>query len=84
MRKAIVRKSYDYNGSLIRFRENKIYKRTKKDRIYKPPHEIFTLVDIPSISLKDDPTTSITTRFAVNSFLNSSIHQQIKYVVLLM
>jgi polyadenylation factor subunit 2 len=67
MRKAISRKSYDYNGSIIRLNENKIFKRTKRDRVYLPPHEIFNLYDIPTICLNNDPCSSITTKFVHSS-----------------
>ncbi|XP_055695471.1 pre-mRNA 3' end processing protein WDR33 [Lutzomyia longipalpis] len=63
LRKSVMRKTVDYNASIIRSLENRIWQRDSRDRRALQPESIYTPELLPPPSYMDNPSNSVTTKF---------------------
>uniref|UniRef100_A0A6B2EFX6 Putative polyadenylation factor i complex subunit pfs2 n=1 Tax=Phlebotomus kandelakii TaxID=1109342 RepID=A0A6B2EFX6_9DIPT len=63
LRKSVMRKTVDYNASIIRSIENRIWQRDNRDRRALQPESIYTPELLPPPSYMDNPSNSVTTKF---------------------
>ncbi|XP_059619421.1 pre-mRNA 3' end processing protein WDR33 [Phlebotomus argentipes] len=63
LRKSVMRKTVDYNASIIRSLENRIWQRDNRDRRALQPESIYTPELLPPPSYMDNPSNSVTTKF---------------------
>nr|KAG5689276.1 hypothetical protein BaRGS_005284 [Batillaria attramentaria] len=67
MRKAIHRKTIDYNPSVIMYLQNRIYQRDRRDRRALQPDALYASSLVPPSALLDKPMNCVTTRFVRTS-----------------
>ena len=67
LRKAIARKTVDYNTSVVRMLENRIWMRDSGDRFHVQPDVGFYIDMVPPSALLDNPSNCITTKFVRTS-----------------
>ncbi|GAB0097369.1 pre-mRNA 3' end processing protein WDR33 [Sergentomyia squamirostris] len=63
LRKSVMRKTVDYNASIIKSLENRIWQRDSRDRRALQPESIYTPELLPPPSYMDNPSNSVTTKF---------------------
>lgn len=63
LRKSVMRKTVDYNSSIVRALENRIWQRDYRDRRALQPENIYCPEMQPPPSYMDNPINAVTTRF---------------------
>lgn len=63
LRKSVMRKTVDYNSSIVRALENRIWQRDYRDRRALQPENIYCPEMLPPPSYMDNPINAVTTRF---------------------
>ena len=67
LRKAIARKTVDYNSSVVKMLESRIWQRDYRDRPHLQPDVGYYIDLMPPASMKDNPSNCITTKFVRTS-----------------
>ncbi|XP_076472222.1 uncharacterized protein LOC143301721 isoform X2 [Babylonia areolata] len=67
MRKAIHRKTIDYNSSMIHYLENRVFQRDHRDRRAIQPDGLYTPQLMPPLAMQDKPMNCVTTKFVRTS-----------------
>lgn len=67
LRKAIARKTVDYNSSVVRMLENRIWMRDYRDRFHVQPDVGFYVDLLPPSAMLENPANCITTKFVRTS-----------------
>jgi len=63
LRKSVMRKTVDYNSSIVKALENRIWQRDHRDRTALQPENCYIPDLMPPSSYLDNPSNAITTRF---------------------
>ncbi|EDV43791.1 uncharacterized protein Dana_GF16340 [Drosophila ananassae] len=63
LRKSVMRKTVDYNASIIKALENRLWQRDHRDRLALQPDSIYVPQMLPPSSYLDNPSNAVTTRF---------------------
>ncbi|XP_022217832.1 pre-mRNA 3' end processing protein WDR33 [Drosophila obscura] len=63
LRKSVMRKTVDYNASIIKALENRLWQRDHRDRLALQPDSIYVPHMLPPSSYLDNPSNAVTTRF---------------------
>ncbi|KAH8268315.1 hypothetical protein KR026_004865 [Drosophila bipectinata] len=63
LRKSVMRKTVDYNASIIKALENRLWQRDHRDRLALQPDSIYVPHMQPPSSYLDNPSNAVTTRF---------------------
>ncbi|KAH8382015.1 hypothetical protein KR009_001355 [Drosophila setifemur] len=63
LRKSVMRKTVDYNASIIKTLENRLWQRDHRDRLALQPDSIYVPHMLPPSSYLDNPSNAVTTRF---------------------
>lgn len=63
LRKSVMRKTVDYNASIIKALEARLWQRDYRDRLAVQPDSIYVPQMLPPSSYLDNPANAITTRF---------------------
>ncbi|XP_030375897.1 pre-mRNA 3' end processing protein WDR33 [Scaptodrosophila lebanonensis] len=63
LRKSVMRKTVDYNASIIKALEARLWQRDYRDRLALQPDSIYVPQMLPPSSYLDNPSNSVTTRF---------------------
>lgn len=63
LRKSVMRKTVDYNSSIVRALENRVWQRDYRDRRALQPENIYCPEMLPPPSYMDNPINAVTTRF---------------------
>ncbi|ALC45492.1 CG1109 [Drosophila busckii] len=63
LRKSVMRKTVDYNASIIKALETRLWQRDHRDRLALQPDSIYVPQMLPPSSYLDNPANAITTRF---------------------
>ncbi|KAF8764686.1 pre-mRNA 3' end processing protein WDR33 like protein [Argiope bruennichi] len=67
LRKAVTRKTVDYNTSVIKYLENRIWQRDYRDRRAIQPDGAYYIEMTPPLSMPDNPINAVTTKFVRTS-----------------
>ncbi|KAH8344002.1 hypothetical protein KR084_003119 [Drosophila pseudotakahashii] len=63
LRKSVMRKTVDYNSSIIKALENRLFQRDHRDRLALQPDSIYVPHMLPPSAYLDNPSNAVTTRF---------------------
>ena len=67
LRKAIARKTVDYNSSVVKMLESRVWQRDYRDRPHIQPDVGYYVDLVPPASMKENPSNCITTKFVRTS-----------------
>src|SRR2546430_695450 len=67
LRKAIARKTVDYNSSVVKMLESRIWQRDARDRPHIQPDVGYYIDLVPPAAMTDNPANCITTKFVRTS-----------------
>ncbi|XP_064611649.1 pre-mRNA 3' end processing protein WDR33-like [Liolophura sinensis] len=67
MRKAVHRKTVDYNSSVIKYLENRVWQRDFRDARQIQPDRLYTLELVPPSCMLSNPMNAVTTKFVRTS-----------------
>lgn len=67
LRKAVTRKTVDYNSSVIKYLENRVWQRDYRDRRAMQPDTAYYTEMTPPLSMPDNPINAVTTKFVRTS-----------------
>ncbi|XP_067139620.1 pre-mRNA 3' end processing protein WDR33 [Centruroides vittatus] len=67
LRKAVARKTVDYNSAVVKYIENRIWQRDYRDRRCIQPDNGYYTEMVPPLSMVDNPINAVTTKFVRTS-----------------
>lgn len=67
LRKAVARKTVDYNSSIVKYLENRVWQRDYRDRRAIQPDSGYYTEMMPPMSMVDNPINAVTTKFVRTS-----------------
>lgn len=67
LRKAVTRKTVDYNSSIIKYLEARVWQRDYRDRRAVQPDAAYYTEMMPPLSMPDNPINAVTTKFVRTS-----------------
>lgn len=67
LRKAVARKTVDYNSAVVKYIENRVWQRDYRDRRCIQPDNGYYTEMVPPLSMVDNPINAVTTKFVRTS-----------------